>query len=359
MIGLVDYDFLTSSSKTSIIPNLEIMKLAAYYRKEENEFCRLLTLEENQDLNTYNKIYFFSEQNVQPKIPPIFLKAENVLFGGTSFTNNYVPFKNSIIDYTLPSVQIYKELLKQKYNDGIKTSVIEHVLDNSYYRMYAGDNKLPIPPIRKNKQVYIFDKQFFIGEWEKIITDITERHPSTIKCIHPIICKTLSDYLKVRNYPSVSRANIIILDLNVPSDEITIMLNKYKNQFLADITYHSNVCLPIGGDYKSKTLYYKDFIYKINLLYSFWSKGIPINIFVRQCSPGFVNPIINLEIALSYINFQNKKHFDYTLQDKIPKKKKNNILADEYNELIKFYPDAKDLFTQSFNQLKLKGVWRL
>ena len=72
MIGLVDYDFLTSSSKTSIIPNLEIMKLAAYYRKEENEFCRLLTLEEDQDLNTYNKIYFLVNKMFNQKFHRFF-----------------------------------------------------------------------------------------------------------------------------------------------------------------------------------------------------------------------------------------------------------------------------------------------
>ena len=68
MIGLVDYDLQTSTSTSLLIPNLEIMKLATYYRIEENHFCRLLTLEE-QELGSYDKIYFFSELAKHPTVP--------------------------------------------------------------------------------------------------------------------------------------------------------------------------------------------------------------------------------------------------------------------------------------------------
>jgi len=60
MIGLVDYDFYSSTSTTSLIPNIEIMKLATYYRNEKNTFCRLIDLDETE-LTCYDKIYFFSE----------------------------------------------------------------------------------------------------------------------------------------------------------------------------------------------------------------------------------------------------------------------------------------------------------
>ena len=62
MIGLVDFDLLTRSSKSLYIPNLEIMKLATYYKTEEKQFCRLMSLEETE-LNTYDKITFFALLN--------------------------------------------------------------------------------------------------------------------------------------------------------------------------------------------------------------------------------------------------------------------------------------------------------
>ena len=111
MIGLVDYDFYSSTSTTRLIPNIEIMKLATYYRNEKNIFCRLIGLDETE-LTGYDKIYFFSESEKPINIPDAFKKAKNVIFGGTTFTNNYIPFEDQIIDYTIPRPIIYKEILK-------------------------------------------------------------------------------------------------------------------------------------------------------------------------------------------------------------------------------------------------------
>jgi len=61
VIGLVDYDFQSSTSVNLSVPNLEIMKLANYYRTEENKFARLISLNAEEDLTCYEKIYFFSE----------------------------------------------------------------------------------------------------------------------------------------------------------------------------------------------------------------------------------------------------------------------------------------------------------
>ena len=45
MIGLVDLN-LQKAEKSLPPPNLEIMKLAEYYKREENKYCRLINLEE-------------------------------------------------------------------------------------------------------------------------------------------------------------------------------------------------------------------------------------------------------------------------------------------------------------------------
>ena len=41
MIGLLDYDWLQSKKTSVLIPNLEIMKLATYYKVEENHFSHI------------------------------------------------------------------------------------------------------------------------------------------------------------------------------------------------------------------------------------------------------------------------------------------------------------------------------
>ena len=180
------------------------MKLATYYKREENHFCRLLTLEE-QELESYDKIYFYSETSIHPTIPEQFLRANNVEYGGTAFTKKYIPFKNQIIDYTIPRPTIYKEFLKQKYNDGVKAKIISHVLDDSYYRNYAGENKLPLTPVLPRKRFYLYDKDFFYPDWEETLTAISERNPSSIVRIHPVIFNTLAKYFKLRSFSKFAR----------------------------------------------------------------------------------------------------------------------------------------------------------
>ena len=133
--------------------------------------------------------------------------------------------------------------------------------------MYAGNDRLPITPVLPNKKIFIYDRTLFYKDWESIICNLIERKPSSIIFIHPIICHTLSEYFLVREKDKIAKTNTIILDLNIPLEETKYMLKRYTNLFLADISKSSNVCLPLGGNFKSSFQYFKDFIYKMNLLY--------------------------------------------------------------------------------------------
>lgn len=53
------------------------------------------------------------------------------------------------------------------------------------------------------------------------------------------------------------------------------------------------------------------------------------------------------------------KRRDTTINDKIPKKKKNNSLQEEKDLIIKEYPTFNTLCNQSFNELKKEGRWRV
>ena len=358
MIGLLDFTLQTSTSVNLAIPNLEIMKLATYYKTEENIFCRLISLEE-QELSAYEKIYIFSEQASRPQLPIQFLRADNVITGGSAFTeSDYIPFDNAIIDYTIPRPAIYKEYLKQKYNDGVKTKIIEHILDDSYYRRFAGNERLPLSPIIPKKRVFIYDKNFFQEGWQDIIKDISERKPSSIYFVHPIVCNSLSQYSELRNMNKIARTNEIILDFNIPLDEVDYMLKKYKNFFLGDINSTSNVYLTLGGTFVSNLQYYKDIIYKLNLLYAFWSRKIPIKIKYINPKSWANDPLYHLSnaIAIWSKNFE----LDRTINQKIAlKSKKQTVEEQEREQVLKFYPNAADLFKQSFKQLMNRGYWRL
>lgn len=359
MIGLVDLDFQTSTSLKLIPPNLEIMKLASYYKLEKNLFCRLINLDETE-LTGYEKIYIFSEQIDHAPVPPAFLKAPQVVYGGTGFTNKiYKPFENELIDYTLPRTFIYKELLKEKYNEGVQTKVIEHILDDSYYRNYAGTNELPLVSVKPNKRFYLYDRDFFYPDWQETIEKISARKPSTIIRIHPIECTNLTNFFLLRQYSKLNRTNSIILNLDIDLKDMHYLLKNYKNKLLAEITPSSNIFIPLGGNYKSAIHYYKDLIYKLNLLYSFWSCGIPLKFYYEISSIGFHNPISNLDQFVTQWSkqLQNQKR---DLNEKLNGHAKTaKISLEEKNIITKLYPYAADLFTQTFNNIYKRGVWRV
>ncbi len=357
MIGLLDIDWELSTSTTFLFPNIEIMKLASYYKIEENQFCRLLTFD-STDLDGYDKIYVFSELHNNVKLPSIFLQHPNIIFGGSALTKGqYVPFENSLIDYTIPRTAIYKEVLKQKYNEGVKAKIISKVLDNTYYRNYAGNNKLPLPAIIPNKQVILYDRDFFYPDWKETIEEISNHKVGTIIRLHPIVCHTITNYFDVRNFPKVSRANNIILDIEIPLDDVNYMLNHYKKLFLADITSTSNVALYLGGTWPTTLQYCRDLVYKMNLLLSFWSCGIRIKFYYNEPELGVINPLECLEKYI--VQWANGKNKDKTIYDRIPKTKKNHPAMEQYKEVIKLFPDSKNLFEQSFNAIKERGYWRI
>ena len=94
MIGLVDLQLQSWDKPQLCPPNLEIMKLATYYKQEENKFCRLINLDETE-FGGYEKIYIFSESKEFVKVPDALKRAPNVIYGGTAFTNGkYIPFEN-------------------------------------------------------------------------------------------------------------------------------------------------------------------------------------------------------------------------------------------------------------------------
>lgn len=359
MIGLVDYDFYSASSIPKLIPNIEIMKLATYYKTEKNLFCRLIDLDETE-LTNYDKIYFFSESEKPINVPDAFKKAKNIIFGGTAFTKQYIPFEEEIIDYTISRPTIYKEILKKKYQDGIKSNIITHILDDSYYRMFAGDNILPVPPIKTKKRIFIYDKDIFHNGWEHVLNKVSERNPAKILTIHPARCKTLTQYFTFRGIEKMGRANEMILDLDIPIDEVYYMLKHYKNRFLADIAESSNVFITLGGNYRYSKQYLEDFIYKMNILFSFWSCNIPLKIKYEQPAIGFVDPLASLsKLVEGWTKGQSKKDKSLAERTLVQQSGKIGPAREARNLLQEKYPEAKDLFNHNFTTLSAKGVWRI
>lgn len=360
MIGLVDLP-LQSWDKTQLCPpNLEIMKLATYYQQEENKFCRIIGLNETE-LSSYEKIYVFSEDKNYVTVPDAFKRAPNVIYGGTAFTNGvYVPFENKLIDYTIASPRIYKEFLKEKRMQGMKDFDISKFLDNSYYRWLADKQELPLPAIKKRHRIYIYDKDFFQEGWQDIIYKIINRNPSSINFIHPAHYRRITDFLEVRENTLIARGNDAYLDLKIPLKETPILMRNYKNRLLAVINKSAQVYLSLGGSFHYKSEYFKDILYKLNLLYVFWSCNIPLKIKYEEPSLGCYNPIPDLSKLIA--TWSQGETCNYkSIIDRIPKDKKLTEIRPEREQLrviLKYYPSYETLFRQTTETVKKGGLWK-
>ena len=360
MIGLVDLQLQSWDKSQLCPPNLEIMKLATYYQTEENKFCRLINLDETE-FSGYEKIYVFSESKDFITVPEALRRAPNVIYGGTAFTNGvYVPFENKLIDYTLARPRIYTAFLKDKRAAGLPDKEIERILDNSYYRWHAGTEVLPLPPVQKRKRLYVYDTDFFQEGWHNIMNKIIERKPTSIYFIHPMKYRKISDFLEVRENALVAKTRDAILDLNIPLKETPILMKHYKNRLLAVINQSSQVFITLGGSFHYQSDYLKDIIYKLNLLYVFWSCNIPLKIKYEEPTLGCYNPISDISKLIS--TWSQGETCNYkSIIDRIPKDKKLTEVRPEREQVRKIlerYPSSETLFRQTTETAKKGGFWK-
>ena len=360
MIGLVDLQLQSWDKPQLCPPNLEIMKLATYYQQEENKFCRLINLDETE-FSGYDKIYIFSESKDFVKVPEALRRASNVVYGGTAFTNGkYIPFENKLIDYTLPRPRIYVQFLREKQQAGLATIEMSRLLDNSYYRWHAGEETLPLPAILKRHRIYIYDIDFFQEGWRKIIDKIIARKPSSINFIHPAHYKKISDFLEVRENSLIAKGNDAYLDLNIPLKETPILMKHYKNRLLAVINKSAQVYLSLGGSFHYQSDYLKDILYKLNLLYVFWSCKIPLKIKYEEPTIGCYNPIADLSKLIS--TWTQGETCNYkSIIDRIPKDKRMTDVRPEREQLrviLDRYPSSETLFRQTTETVKKGGFWK-
>ena len=356
IIGLVDYDLLSGNLK---VPNVEIMKLASYYKTEEGRFCRLLRLEE-EELSSYHKIFFFSEKE-NHDIPLAFKKSNNVIYGGTGFTQKiYKPFENELIDYTVPSPILYKEYLREKINDkSMSYKQVNDFLDNTYHRMYAQEKKLIVPPMVKRKKIFLYDRNFFWNNWEKDIEELIEREPSSINRIHPIWCDSIDKLLSVKKINKILASTEIALDLPIKIFEADKVIKNYEKYLLQFINFSSGVYLPIGQKCKTVLQYYSNMIFTLNLLYFFWARKIPIKIKFIEPELGINCPIKELLSTIeNWSVLEETKARDISLEERLNSRVKKEARK-QYETFLKFHSNDKSLFKKSYNELQKGGFWHL
>lgn len=359
MIGFIDYDFFQTSKLS--YPNLEMMKLSSFltFDSGAREFCRLLSPDE-PNLEAYEEIHFFAEGR-DCVIPNAVRTHPNTHYHGLYFTDGgYKPFERELIEYTIPRPYIYIEYLKKRLAENLDNQKEVHALkkfvNSAYYRACVNGKILPIPAFKKNERLYLYDNNFFFNGWEAVIDEITSRSPSSIICVRPIHCKTMEQYLKIREHEKIARGNEVWWDLPVPLTDINYLFNHYYAELKNDIIPSAQVYLPIGGNSLVMDSYcVRELAYKLNLLYSFWARSIPLKLRYVRPTVGHRNVMEELfEELEKWSSPSTPYRRDTAFIDFVAKKNKA-----VWSAIERCGEDKQVLFRQSYKNISNHKIWRL
>jgi hypothetical protein len=137
-------------------------------------------------------------------------------------------------------------------------------------------------------------------------------------------------------------------------------MKHYKNRLLAVITPSSQVFITLGGSFHYQSDYFRNVIYKLNLLYVFWSCGIPLKIKYEEPVFGCYDPIPDISRLISTWS-QGETCNHKSIIDRIPKDKKLTEIRPEREQLkaiLDRYPSSETLFRQTTETAKKGGFWK-
>jgi len=137
-------------------------------------------------------------------------------------------------------------------------------------------------------------------------------------------------------------------------------MKRYQNKFLETIVPSSNIFITLGGSYETQFQYQNDFIYKLNLLYVYWSHNIPLKVKYIRPKIGFTDPLSNLSQLIETWTMSDTS-FTKDINERIPKDKRMTEIRPERVErdkLLERFPSAKDLFFQTRESVKKGGFWK-
>ena len=130
IIGLWDADFMTFKWP---VFNLELMKLATYY-KQQNQ---IVTLAPSLEPERYTK--FIVRKDWDDGIYPKQFFANNTTYGGRAFSDNYIPFSNDI-EMAIPDVHLYDNVART-HTLGLQDTYDYKVMQHAIHARASNDGK--------------------------------------------------------------------------------------------------------------------------------------------------------------------------------------------------------------------------
>lgn len=204
-IGLIDFDLLTNKKRP---PNLELMKLSAYYKFKRN----IVELVRNcKEWERYSQIELF--KNVQDQTFPSVLinEMKPILHGEGFFGEKYIPYSEEI-ENSLPDISIYGK--------ATLTPTQKAWLQKNQVRLET-ERELKIPRPSKNFLVYDREPQRFEMLYEVLDHGLTE-------LLHPAMFDSLDAAARLAANKNIFGTSVSCCNKIVTSQDVKNIADSYE-----------------------------------------------------------------------------------------------------------------------------------
>lgn len=223
-IALIDQDCL--SNKKDFFYDLDIMKLASYY-KSKKEITKLLL--NPSEYAQYTTTYFIKNRFDYKMLNQLF-KDPRIIYRGYAFSaDEYEPLPDDI-EKARADISIYDTYLK--FNDQIagrrKPNLLSPVMENSCHaRLSTNSINCNVPPDRiiykQTNGLCLYDYNVFgLTDWYEAIKDYQDK---TLRFRFSPITKDLEDIKKILKEYHLTSENHMILSGPINSDIIAEILS--------------------------------------------------------------------------------------------------------------------------------------
>ena len=216
-VGLIDDDVRFGKLK---YPNLEIMKLASYY-KNNRDIVELCT--DYRTFERYSKIIIRKNKNNNDFPSMLMSKVrDRCEYGGYAFTSGmYIPMKNEI-EKSLPDVTIYDKIKSDKKLVGNR---FNSILQRVPLRLETSDGI----PERTYKGYLVYDKNVLASN----LIDELLNQERIIEFVEKQYCDKLEDAIKLASSETMFNKNIIYYQGNIDA----AIAKEYAYNFKIPIYY--------------------------------------------------------------------------------------------------------------------------
>lgn len=291
-IGLYDADLMFAP--TSFKLNLEIMKMASYFKKRGDTVEFLLNL---QNTEKYDIIYIRKDSEKTVLDNSIFLK-KNIEWGGLAFTNGeYIPMEPIDIEYAIPNVSIYSKYFKMMLSSGeLKEDKYKTMLNANYIRLCFNGEIAKMDYIEKSRTAVVYDTHLTEQpNWSEALCELGSRLNKNrkISFVRPIVFKTIDENfdLFIKNDKLKVTDTKMIFDIDFKPVEFKKFIAKYANE-LVKFKSRKNIYFIFGRNnysHSSEEFYRKEILNVLNGYLLCCSKSL--NVAFKYYDEGYYNEL--------------------------------------------------------------------